>query len=340
MQIEWEPYVLRTETPFGIARWTHQHYPRVLIEVSDGTHTGFGEAAPNAFYGETQETVLAVLPHLREKIPDDAWAWDDFANAAEAAFPKHHRSAKAAIESALLDLAGKQAHLSVRRMLGLASTSVPTSITVGIGATEEIKAQVRNRIQQGYAILKIKLGTPNDEAVLAAIREEAPDACLRVDANAAWTAKQAIQKLSMLESYGVELLEQPVASDDHEGLARVTQASRIPVVADESFTDARDLRHLRCDAINVKLSKVGGPRQAMQAMQTAHALGFGVMLGCMIESSLGIAAAAHIASLADWLDLDGPLLLAFDPFEGVRWDEAKHPVLSPSPGLGIVQRPA
>lgn len=329
---------LRTRVPFGIARWTHQRYGRVIAELTDGDERGLGEAAPNAFYGETSATVEAVLPDLATRLPDDPFALDELWEAIERPYPHHHRSAKCALETAVLDLAARRAGVSVRQLLGAPEPSVPTSFTVGLGTPDEVREGCRGAVADGHGVLKIKLGGGDDAALLSAVRDAAPDVRLRVDANASWSAKQAIGALPMLEAFGVELVEQPVAADDLEGLAAVTRASRIPVVADESFRSTRDLRHLVVDVVNVKLAKVGGPRQAALAMRAARALGFSVMLGCMVESSLGITAAAQVAGLADLCDLDGALLIERDPYVGVTWDEAFRPVLPDGPGLGV--RPA
>jgi len=326
---------LTTARPFGISRWTHQRYPRVVLRLGDGAHEGLGEAAPNAYYGETRETVHAVLPTLLAGLPEDPFDLDALFATLERTLPHHHRSAKAAVESAALDIAARRAGVSVRRLLGAPEPAAPTSYTVGLGAPEEVAAQCGAAVEAGFRVLKVKLGGDHDERLLSAAREAAPDAQLRVDANAAWTERRALARLPMLEAHAVELVEQPVAADDLEGLAAVTRASRIPVAADESFVSTRDLRRLVVDVVNVKLAKVGGPRQAYLAMQSARALGFGVMLGCMIESSLGITAAAQVAGLADFLDLDGALLLASDPFVGATWSDGKVPVLPGGPGLGV-----
>jgi len=337
MHVDWTRYELTTARPFGIARWTHSAYPRVVVRVVDGEHEGVGEATPNAFYGETAETVAAVLPTLRDALPDDPWAWRAAADAMEARLPGHHRSAQAAVEAALLDLAARQVDLPVHRLLGLSGRGGVSSVTVGLGSLDEVRAQAAAHVQNGFTALKVKLGGDDDEGVLAAIRDAAPDARLRVDANAAWTARDAIRRLPMLEAHGVELVEQPVAGADLDGLAAVTNASRIPVAADESFVSLRDLARLRVDVVNVKLAKIGGPRRAMLALEAARAMGFGTMLGCMIESSLATAAAAHLADLADWLDLDGPLLLAQDPWTGLAWSEGGR--VRPGSGTGWGVRP-
>lgn len=335
METVWNRHDLATARPFGIARWTHQTYGRVWVTLRRDGVAGWGEATPNAYYGETVDTVLAVLPDLASALPDDPWAWTRVSEAMEALFPRHHRSAQAAIEAAVLDLAAKSVGMPLHRLLGLAGEGGVSSVTVGLGPLAQVRDQAAEHVASGYDALKVKLGSEDDEGVLAAIRDAAPEARLRVDANAAWSVSAARAALPMLEAYQVELLEQPVAAHDLDGLAEVTRASRIPVAADESFTSVHDLRHLHVDVVNVKLAKVGGPRRAMAALEAARAMGFGTMLGCMIESSLATAAAVHLADLADLLDLDGPLLLAEDPWTGLVWDEGGRVRPGDGAGLGV-----
>jgi L-alanine-DL-glutamate epimerase-like enolase superfamily enzyme len=189
-----------------------------------------------------------------------------------------------------------------------------------------------------YPVLKVKLGTPDDRAILTAIRETTPKE-IRVDANAGWTRKQAIRSLPMLEEFGVTVLEQPLAAEDLEGLAEVTRHSRIPVVADESCLVATDIPRLvgKVDGINIKLAKTGSLREALRMIAVARAHHMMVMVGCMIESSIGITAAAQVTPLVDICDLDGAALLARDPYVGATIDNGQLK-LSEAPGLGLSVR--
>lgn len=322
---------IRTKVPFGIARWTHAHYQRVVVQVAGG----LGEAAPNAYYGETAVTVQHALESFSDDLPDDPFAWDALAKALRRRFPHGHRSAMAAVEAAYLDAAGQAAGVPAYKLLGLEVPERSTSYTIGIGDLEQIRRETLAAVEAGYGVLKVKLGTEDDEAIVRTVRNVAPAVSLRVDANAAWGVKEAVYKLGMLEAYGIELLEQPVVAVDREGLGRVTRTARIPVIADESFVETSDLRGLIADGVNVKLAKIGGPVVAAAAMRTARSLGYLVMLGCMVETSLGITAVAQVASLADYLDLDGALLLEHDPFSGAVWSEDKRPLLPDAPGLGV-----
>jgi L-alanine-DL-glutamate epimerase-like enolase superfamily enzyme len=199
---------------------------------------------------------------------------------------------------------------------------------------------VRQKVAEAaeYPILKVKLGGANDEEILQTLRS-ATDRELRVDANAAWTAAQAVQKLPMLAEYGVTVLEQPVAAEDLDGLAHVRRHARLPIIADESCVTVADIPRLagRVDGINIKLAKCGSLREALRMIGVARAHGMMVMVGCMIESSLGITAAAHLAPLVDIVDLDGAALLRDDPFVGATIAGGQL-VLPDTAGLGVSRR--
>ena len=189
-------------------------------------------------------------------------------------------------------------------------------------------------------VARVLVLVPHEE-ILSAVRSEAPDAVLRVDANAGWTPDEAIERLPMLVDFGVEFVEQPVAPADREGLRRVHERSPLPIILDESCLAASDIPGLvdLADGINIKLAKSGGPREALRMIHTARACGLSVMLGCMLETTLGIAPAAHLAPLVDYADLDGAALLRSDPFAGPRMTGGRI-VLDESPGLGTVRSAA
>ena len=189
-----------------------------------------------------------------------------------------------------------------------------------------------------YPILKVKLGTDRDAAILRTIRD-VTDREVRVDANCAWTARQAIAMLPVLAEYGVTVLEQPVQPTDYDGFLEIRRRATIPVIADESCKVATDIPPLvgKVDGINIKLAKCGSLREAMRMIAVARTHHMQVMLGCMIESSIGITAAAHLAPLVDIVDLDGAALLANDPFAGARIDRGQV-TLPTAPGLGVTKR--
>lgn len=337
--IAWDkrPVTLTPTHPFRIARSEHAAYHHWLVRVEHDGDEGWGEAAPSRRYGETAESVAAALEDLLPHIGDDPYA----TGAIERRLDGHlweNASAKTAISAALYDLVGRRHGLPLYRWLGLDLARVPpTSFTIGIAEPEEMRRKVEEA--SAYPILKIKMGFADDVEVLERIRAMT-DKPIRVDANEGWTRAEALARLPALEDLGVELLEQPVPAADRDGLALVSGATAIPVVADESCRTTADLAGLLgvVDAVNVKLAKTGSIGEAVRLMTAARALHFGVFLGCMVESSLGIAAAAHLAPLADWVDLDGHLLLSDDPFEGLRLEAGRVLPDPDAPGLGVRPR--
>jgi L-alanine-DL-glutamate epimerase-like enolase superfamily enzyme len=240
-------------------------------------------------------------------------------------------------ESALAALKIYGTALPVYRLWGLDPCKAPKStFTIGLDSPDRIRAKVREAEQ--YPILKVKLGTDRDVEILRAIRE-ATDKEIRVDANCGWTVKGAIRMLPVLEEFGVTVLEQPLPPEDLDGLGAVTAQADIPVIADESCKTAADIPPLvgKVDGINIKLAKCGSLREAIRMIAIARAHGLMVMVGCMIESSLGITAAAHFTPLVDIVDLDGAALLADDPFVGAGIDEGQV-TLPSGPGLGVRRR--
>ncbi|WP_415784015.1 dipeptide epimerase [Deinococcus saxicola] len=333
MKVSWETLELHTAQPFGIARWTNSIYPRTIVTLTQDGISGRGEAAPNAFYGETRGTVEAVLPLLTGALTDP-WDWDGLHAGLSARMPQGHPSVKCALEMAALEYCAVSVDLPVWRLLGLSPAPLPrSSYTVSLADIPEMRRQAREALAAGHTVLKVKLGSRRDEAILEALRGEAPDVALRVDANAAWTRPQARRMLGVLDAARVDLVEQPLAADDLAGHAELRRLSRVPLVADESLHHVRDVIALAeaFDGVNLKLAKLGGPLQALAALRLARAHGLSVMIGCMIESSLGIAAAAHLAGLCDWADLDGALLLEDDPFTGLEWTAGE---LARPDGLG------
>jgi o-succinylbenzoate synthase len=316
------------EFPFTIARGTTTHAETVLVRIEDEAgRTGIGGAAPSAHYGETVDTVEAVLPALLDVV--------------ETVEDPHHLamierrmyetvrgnpSARAAVSIALHDLVAKRLDLPLYRYWGLdPSESIRTSYSIGIDDAETIREKVETATDRGYEILKVKLGTDRDEAIVRRIRETAPDATIRVDANEAWSPTEAIQTIDRIAPYEIEFVEQPVPAEDPEGLRYVYEHSQLPVAADESVERATDIPRIadRCDVAVLKLMKCGGLREARRIVETAHAHGLEVMCGCMYESNASIAAAAHLAPLLDYADLDGSLLLDEEPYDGVSMPDGR-----------------
>ena len=328
---------LKTKHPFVIARGGGDDYRVVWVRVTDADGAeGWGEADPSKYYGETADTVLAMLKKLEPYLPKDSFDLE----AAEARFaqvvPKNG-AARAAVSAALHDLVGKRLGQPLWRLWGLDPARAPrSSFTIGIDTADQIRRKVAEA--STYPILKVKLGTDRDEEILSVIRD-ATDKPIRVDANAGWTRERAIAMLPVLREYGVEFVEQPLPPEDLEGTAAVRRRGVLPVVVDESCLVAADIPRVAdaADGINIKLAKCGSLREALRMIATARAHGMLVMVGCMIESSLGITAAAHFTPLVDAADLDGAALTANDPFVGATIDggEIRLPT---GPGLGVRRR--
>ncbi len=352
MRLEFDLVELETRHAFRIARAGSYGGPErgartprrrsVWVRIRDGDgEEGWGEAAPLPYYGETADTVAAVLPLLAgvvvEASAGDALRLERAEGAAAGALGGNP-AAKAAVSAALHDLAGKRLGVPVWRSWGLEPEAPPSSFTLGLDEPEVMREKLREAAS--YPILKVKVGTPRDEEVLRLIRAERPDAGIRVDANTAWTVKEALARLPLLEDHDVELLEQPLAAGDVDGLRLVRRRTHIPVIADESCRTAADVPRLAgvVDGINIKLAKCGSLREALRMVHVARTHGLRVMLGCMVETTLGIAAAVQLAPLVDYVDLDGAALLVEDPFTGPGLEPDGRLRFNAEPGLGVGRR--
>lgn len=340
MHLTWQRRDLHLRHPFNIARVQASHAVDKQVLLAQITHdgkVGWGEAAPSAYYRQSLDSAEAVFTAARDLLGDNPFALDRILDNLWQRFPDQS-AAIAAIDGALHDLMGKLLDIPVWKLLGLDRTRCPlTSFTIGLDDPETIARKVREAAT--YPILKIKVGTPQDEAILEIIRREAPDKPLRVDANCGWTSANVLKRCRRMADFGVEFIEQPTPRGDHAGLPAVRAAGLPLLLADESCIHLDDV--LPCakafDGINIKLCKCGGIRRALPMIHTARAAGLKIMLGCMVETSIGIAAAAQLAPLADYLDLDGHLLLADDPFEGIGGAGGRI-TLNDEPGLGIHER--
>jgi L-alanine-DL-glutamate epimerase-like enolase superfamily enzyme len=334
MRLETEVLTLKTKHPFLIARGGSSEYRTVWVRlIDDDGVEGWGEAAPSKFYGETADTVLAAMNIYRQALPESPFDLET----AERTWRKllgGNGAARAALSAALHDLAGKRLGVPIYQLWGLDPAEAPLSTyTIGMGTADELREKVLEA--DSYPVLKVKLGSDRDREILETIRQ-VTDKEIRVDANCGWTVKQAIRMLPMLDEFGVTILEQPLAPDDIDGLAVVTSQSPIPVIADESCITSDDIPRLvgAVDGINIKLAKCGSLREALRMIAIARAHHLMVMVGCMVESSLGITAAAHFTPLVDIVDLDGAALLAADPFTGATIDDGQVR-LPTGPGLGV-----
>lgn len=330
---------LQLARPFTIARGTATETENLIVEITDEHGTvGIGGAAPTGHYGETTATAEAVMPALFEVV--ERFDTPEPVEAIEAAMlevVRDNPAARCAISIALHDLIGKRHDLSVHRLWGLQSESVDTSFTIGIDPPEVMAEYAAEAVDAGYDILKIKLGAGEDETRIAAVREAAPDATLRVDANEGWGPKEAVRMAHVLAEHDVEFLEQPVPAEHPTGLAYVAERSPLPIAADESCITLDDIPAIAgvADIANIKLMKCGGLLEARRMIHAARAHGMEVMLGCMAESNASIAAGAQLGPMLEYADLDGSLLLADDPYDGpVHHGGAIAP--DPTvPGIGV-----
>ncbi len=336
MNLTVSPLTLDLRTTFRVSHGASDRRHNVLIAVEQDGLIGYGEAAAVFYYGDTQESLTQALKAL-PPLSDDLFALEETLEA----LPRIPHAARAAVDMALHDLWGKRLGQPLYRLFGLRPAPLsPTSFTISIDRPQVMAERAR---QSGYPIIKIKLDAQAPEAQVAAIRA-VTNASLRVDANAAWQPQQALEIITRLAPYDLELIEQPIPAGDVEAYRWLkSELNRrgvsTPIYLDESVQTSQDIaRHAGAvDGVVVKLMKTGGLREALRVIHTARAHGIQIMLSCMIESSLGVTAAAHLASLCAQLDLDGPLLIANDPFDGVRYDGARL-ILPERPGIGALKR--
>jgi L-alanine-DL-glutamate epimerase-like enolase superfamily enzyme len=325
--------VLPLAEPFAIARETTESAELVWVELEHEGLRGYGEAAPSDRYDESPESALAYLEEAADSLGDDPFALDEIMNR----LPEREYAARSALDAALHDVCGKLTGLPVWRLLGLRRAGPATSWTIGLGDPDEMARKAERAA--AFEGLKLKLGGRDglDVDRVATVRDVWPGP-IRVDVNEGWRHdEEAIEHLLKLDKLGVEYCEQPLPAGDPAG-PQLKRKSPMPIFVDEDCHGLKDIHDCaqRSHGINIKLAKSGGIREAVRMVHAARALGLGVMLGCMVESGLGIAAGASIASLFDHVDLDGNLLLHEDPWPGVELvDGVQLP--SEAPGLGVTE---
>jgi len=316
--------------PFVIARGTETEAEVVWVEIEHEGERGYGEAAPIERYDESAESALAYVDEVADGLGGDPFAFNEI----ESRLPRREFAARAAIDAALHDLCGKLTGLPAWRFLGFRRAGPPTSWTIGLAEPDEMARKAETVTD--FKSLKLKLGGRDglDVDRVAAVREVWPGP-LRVDVNEYWTLDEALDSIPRLEELGVDYVEQPLAAYDPDG-PKLKAASPLPIYVDEDCHTVSDVAACaeRAHGINIKLAKSGGIREGIRMAHAARALDLGVMLGCMVESGLGIAAGASMASLCDHVDLDGNILIAEDPWPGVQLvDGVQLP--SAAPGLGV-----
>ena len=325
------------EVPFQISRAVRTEKRVVIVELDEGGRVSRGEGSPDPFFGETSESIEADVRTSVGLIPEDPGDLATLKRRLDERFP-HGGAAACALDVLGHDRAAQAAGVPLRTFLGVgAGDAPPTSFTIGIAEPAVMADRAAAAAAKGFSVLKVKLGHGDDDAVLAAIRERFRGT-IRVDPNAAWTPDEAPERIRRIVRYGIEFVEQPTPPADIDGLRRVRERSELPIVADEAAVRVHDVERLAtaCDGINVKLQKSGGVAEARAMIARAHELGLRVMLGCRAaETSVAIAAAAHLAPSVEWADLDGNLLIVDDPFRAVPVVSGRF-VFSDRPGLGVV----
>jgi L-alanine-DL-glutamate epimerase-like enolase superfamily enzyme len=339
VKLSWRRQALPLRHRFATARGGIERKETVVVELEHDGLVGRGEATPSALYGETLASCESAVQQMAGEMRGSPWELERLTTEL---LGRHdgQRAAVAAVDSALHDWVARKLGEPLWRVLGLSCPAAKTTFTIGLAEPEEVRVKVREALAEGYEILKVKVGGPEDEGILAIIREQF-DGPLWIDANEAWPVGRAATQLRSLRRFRPALVEQPLARDDWPALRDLRELGVAPIYADESCTCAADVVRLRecVDGVNVKLAKCGGVREAMRMIHVARALGLHVMLGCFVSSTLAIAPALALTQLVDAVDLDGHLLLAADPFEGI---ERSGSVLSlrGGPGLGVVAREA
>lgn len=307
----------------------------VFVKYTRNGIFGIGEAAPNIRYNETPESTVEIIKKAVAVIEKfDPWHFVDLGYAIRK-LAEDQTAAKCAIDIAIMDWVGKSLGVPLYKYLGLDKSKTPiTTFSIGIDTAAVMQQKIREAEQ--YPILKIKVGRDNDEEIMNAVRA-VTDKPLRVDANEGWkTKEEALEKIRWLETMGVEFIEQPMPAAMLEETRWLRERVNIPIIADEAVKKAADIPTLATayDGINIKLMKSAGIQEALRMIWMARSLGMKIMLGCMIESSCAIAAAAHISPLVDYADLDGNLLISNDPFKAVNVEKGRM-ILSDKPGLGL-----
>ena len=337
MQLKYKEYNLPFHHPFTISKGTKTHQPTLIVELEYFGFKGYGEAPAISYYNITVEQMIADLE--RKKMFVEKFSFSDperYWHYLHHLFPMNP-FVVCALDMAGWDVFGKMRGKQLHELWGLDIEKSPvTDYTIGIDTIENMVGKMK---EKPWPIYKIKVGVPNDIEMVAELRKHT-DAIFRVDANAGWTLEEALQKIPILKELGVQMVEQPLAKDNWEGMKILFQTSTLPLFADESCVAEGDVE--KCSGhfhgVNIKLTKCSGITPARRMIEKARALNMKIMIGCMNESSVGTAAIAQLAPLVDYIDMDGTLLLAEDTSTGVAFDNGKIKYTD-LPGLGVAINP-
>jgi L-Ala-D/L-Glu epimerase len=333
MKVKYRRYDLPFRYPFTISKGTKTHQPTLLVELDFNGIKGYGEAPAISYYNIPVEKMIDDLDAKKVFVEKYAFTEPErYWHYLHHLFPANPFLV-CALDIAAWDIYGKLCQQPLSALWNLNKRAPPIcDYTIGIDTTEKMILKMR---EKPWPIYKIKVGTERDVEIIKAMRENT-DAAIRVDANAAWNKEEALDKINIFKNLGVELVEQPLAKDDWEGMKWLYERSPLPLLADESCVFEKDVEKCRhhFHGINIKLTKCSGITPALRMITRARELDMKIMIGCMNESTVGSAAIAHLAPLADYIDMDGPLLLAQDIATGLVYNFGKVSV-SANPGLGI-----
>lgn len=341
VSLRYYPYELKLRHAFNLASMSRRATPGVQVEITVDSVTGYGEASMPPYLGESVESVTGFLSRIDPERLSDPFALERIHEYLDSLAPGN-RAAKAAVDIALHDLTGKLMGRAWYQVWGLDPALAPcTSYTITNDTPEELERKMAEA--EPYRIWKVKMGVPGDRELIETIRRHT-DRPLCVDVNQGWKSpEEALDNILWLAERNVLFVEQPMPKEDLEGHAWLKERSPLPIIADEAVQTSADIPALAraYDGVNIKLMKSGGLHEAYKMAVLARALGMRVMIGCMTETSCAVSAAAQLAPLADWVDLDGNLLIANDLFEGMRIRDGKV-CLPSAPGIGVahVRKPS
>ncbi|MBD5247564.1 MAG: dipeptide epimerase [Barnesiella sp.] len=338
VDFKYYPYELKLKHAFNLATMSRTTTPGVQVEITVDSVTGYGEASMPPYLGESVESVTAFLERIDPERLSDPFALEEIHAYMDSLAPGN-RAAKAAVDIALHDLTGKLMGQPWYAIYGLDGERTPcTSFTISNDTPEELAKKIKE--SEPYSIIKVKMGVPGDRELIETIRRHT-DKPVCVDVNQGWTSREeALDNINWLASRNVIFVEQPMDKTDIEGHKWLKEHSPIPIVADEAVQTSADIPALAeaYDGINIKLMKSGGLHEAYKMTVLAKALGLKVMIGCMTETSCAVSAAAQLAPMAEWVDLDGNLLIANDLFDGMTIAPDGRVTLTPTPGIGISKK--